>query len=212
MQALLGGRGALLLSLIVAISALTSINATIITGARCNHALGRDFPRFGFLGRWTASGTPINALLLQGAVALLLVGLGAGTRSGFATLVEYTAPVFWSFFLLTGLALLRLRHKDPHTPRPFRVPLYPLTPLLFCASSAYMLWSSVSYTGTGALVGVAVLLAGLPVLWFIRRGEPVDSTAIHPGGEPENEHSIPFTGPAGQYRPVDQPRLRPDDQ
>jgi hypothetical protein len=42
-------------------------------------------------------------------------------------------------------------------------------PLLFCASSAYMLWSSLSYTGIGALVGVAVLLAGVPILWFMNR-------------------------------------------
>ncbi len=171
---LLGNRGAMLLSLIVAVSALTSINATIITGARCNHALGRDFRQFRFLGRWNATaGTPVNALLVQGLVALLLVALGAATRSGFATLVEYTAPVFWSFFLLTGLALMRLRRIDPHTSRPFRVPLYPLTPLLFCASSACMLWSSVNYTGIGALVGVAVLLAGLPILWIVCRQRSV---------------------------------------
>jgi amino acid transporter len=168
MRAILGERGAQVVSLLVAISALTSINATIITGARCNHALGRDFPALGFLSYWnSARGSPAAGFIIQGVVALLLVGLGAAGRSGFATLVEYTAPVFWLFFLTTGLALLRLRRSDPYVQRPFRVPLYPWIPLIFCASSAYMLWSSLSYTGFGALVGVAVLAAGIPILWFV---------------------------------------------
>src|SRR5690606_4311643 len=118
---------------------------------------------FRLLGRWDGDAqAPRNALLAQGAIALVLVGFGAGTRSGFVTVVEYTAPVFWLFFLLTGLALFRLRRTEPDAPRPFRVPLYPLTPILFCLSSALMLWSSLRYTGAGALVGLAVLAAGLP--------------------------------------------------
>src|SRR5690606_17513364 len=72
-----------------------------------------------------------------------------------------------------GLALFRLRSKEPDAERPFRVPLYPLTPIVFCLTSAYMLWSSVNYTGFGALAGVAVLLAGLPLLWIMRRRGPV---------------------------------------
>lgn len=175
MQRVLGEHGANFVSLLVAISALTSANATIITGARSNHALGNDFALFRFLGHWSERGsTPRNALLVQGVIALLLVLFGAIMRSGFETMVEYTAPVFWFFFLLTGLALFRLRRRDPGAERPFRVPLYPFTPLLFCASSAYMLWSSLNYTGVGALVGVAALIAGLPILWFmLRRGPAV---------------------------------------
>jgi len=89
---------------------------------------------------------------------LLLVIFGEWQRKGFETLVDYTAPVFWFFFLLTGISLFVLRQKDPDARRPFRVPLYPLTPIIFCGASAYMLWSSIAYTGTGGLVGVAVLL------------------------------------------------------
>ena len=45
--------------------------------------------------------------------------------------MEYTAPVFWLFFLLVGVSLFVLRRRDPDLPRPFRVPLYPVLPLLF---------------------------------------------------------------------------------
>ena len=83
-------------------------------------------------------------------------------------MVEYTAPVFWLFFLLTGVSLFILRAREPETLRPFRVPLYPLIPVLFCATSAYLLYSSIAYTGIGALVSVAVLAAGVFVLLAAR--------------------------------------------
>jgi APA family basic amino acid/polyamine antiporter len=169
MRRAFGGYGAALISLLIAISALTSANATLFTGARASFALGRDFPALAFLGQWSERAkTPVNALLVQGAVALALVCGGAWTRKGFETIVEYTAPVFWLFFLLTGISLFVLRRKEPQTLRPFRVPLYPFTPLLFCATSAYLLYSSLAYTGVGALVGIAVLAVGILILVVIR--------------------------------------------
>ena len=169
-----GTLGTLVVSLCITVCALTSANATVLTGARMVYAAGRDFPLFAFLGRWSGrSGAPTGALVAQGAVALLLVLCGTLTRKGFETIVEYTAPVFWCFFLLTGIALFVLRWKDRDVARPFRVPLYPLTPLLFCLTSAYLLYASLSYTGTGALVGVAVLATGALVLWLLDiQGEP----------------------------------------
>jgi amino acid transporter len=86
-------------------------------------------------------------------------------------MVEYTAPVFWFFILLVGLSLFVLRVKDPARERPFRVPLYPVTPILFCLICAYLLYSSLVYTGYGALVGVAVLLLGVPLLGFASRAQ-----------------------------------------
>lgn len=164
-----GGGGAWLISVIIAVSALTSANATILLGARTNYAFGRDFPLFSAMGRWQErTGSPTNALLVQGAISLALVGLGSVTRQGFQTMVEYTAPVFWLFFLLTGVSLIVLRVREPHAERPFRVPLYPLTPLLFCATCAYVLYSSLAYTGLGALVGVGVLAVG-GVLFVVER-------------------------------------------
>jgi amino acid transporter len=165
MRATLGAPGAIALSLIAIVAALSSVNATIFTGARTNFALGRDVSLFAVLGRWNdRADTPANALLVQGGVALALVGVGAWTRQGFESMVDYTAPVFWTFLLLTGVSLFVLRRVDPQTDRSFRVPWYPWTPLAFCLASAYMLWSSLAYTGVGALLGAGVLLAGLPLL------------------------------------------------
>jgi amino acid transporter len=167
-----GDLGAKFISVLIAVSALGAMNATIFTGARTNYAWGQDFKALHLLGIWhERTSTPVNALVVQGLISLGLVALGAATRKGFSTMVDYTAPVFWFFFLLTGLSLFILRNTDAETQRPFHTPLYPLTPLLFCVFCVYMLQSSLSYTGVGALFGVAVLLAGIPVLMLVRRYE-----------------------------------------
>ncbi len=165
MKVAFGRTGETLISIMVAIASLTSINATMIVGARTNFAVGNDWPALEKLGRWNAErATPTNALLVQGAVALALIALGSTTRSGFQTMVDYTAPVFWTFFLLSTVALIVLRFKDPGTARPFRVPLYPVLPILFALVCLYMLYSSLVYVKIGALVGVAVLAVGAVIL------------------------------------------------
>lgn len=165
-----GAAGTTVVALVVCAAAISTMNATIFTGARSIYALGRDFPLFAALGR-TAPGTsdPVNALLLQGALALVLVAFAAGARDGFQALVEFTAPVFWTFLLLVGASLFVFRVRDGGTGDGFRVPLYPLTPLLFCATCLYLIWSSLAYTGIGALVGVALMVAAVPVYWLGRK-------------------------------------------
>ena len=161
MSATLGERGVVLIGLLVVLSALTSLNTTVFTGARSNYALGKDFQTLSFLGKWNGSkSAPINSLILQGVIAIILVIFGAFTRNGFESMVDFTAPVFWFFFLFTGISLFILRKKYPNVQRPFKVPLYPFTPILFVAFCGYMLYSSLSYTGIGSLVSVAVLIAG----------------------------------------------------
>ena len=168
-----GTAGEKLISVLVALATLTSINGGMIVGARSNYALGREWPFLRWLGHWDdASSSPRNAYLAQGAIALALVGLGAIERRGFQTLVDFTAPVFWTFFLLTGVSLFVLRAKNPGAPRPYRVPLYPVTPAVFVASCAYMLYSSLAYTGVGAMVGVAVLATGAVVMLLGRAAAP----------------------------------------
>lgn len=169
MAELVAGPGAAAaISLLVAVAALTSANATAITGARTTYQLGRDFRQLRWLGQWNRDrGTPQNALLFQGAVALLLVASAAFGADGFRMVVEYTAPIFWLFMLLIGLSLFILRVKEPDAERPFRVPFYPLLPILFCATSAFLLYSSLAFTGASAIVGVAVLAIGALMLPFL---------------------------------------------
>ena len=172
LKAVWGPTGEKVISVMVAIAALTSVNGSIIVGARSNYALGKDWPVFGFLGRWDeASGSPRNAMLVQGVIAMALVGLGAMQKSGFTALVEYSQPVFWGYFLLIGIAVFVLRAKEPDAPRPFRVPLYPLIPAIFVCVCAYLLYKSLTYHQEHALAGLAVLAIGGLILLFARGRE-----------------------------------------
>ncbi len=168
MQLAAGPYAAALLSLMICATALSTINGTIITGARVYYALGRDVPRLQALAGWSAQGeTPTPALLAQGAITLALIALGAFSQNSVQTLVAYTAPVFWIFMLLVAASVWRLRRTDPDRPRPFRVPFYPLPPLLLALTCAGLVYSSAVYAGAGALIGLAVLAAGLPMLRFL---------------------------------------------
>jgi len=94
-------------------------------------------------------------------------------------MVAYTTPVFWFFFFLVGVALFVLRRKDPTRRRVFSVPLYPVTPFVFCLIGLYMLKNGLDYilllpkiglySGLGAAIGIAVLLLGLPCYLIDRR-------------------------------------------
>jgi len=166
-----GPPGEKIISVMIAIAAITSINGSIIVGARSNYALGRDWPLLGYLGRWdAASGSPRNAMLVQGAIALSLVIFGAILKGGFEGLVLYSAPVFWAFFLLTGVSLFVLRAKEPSAPRAFRVPGYPVVPGIFVLSCTFLFYNSLDYYRWHALVGLGVLAVGAVLMLFADRG------------------------------------------
>lgn len=176
------GRGAELLMVgVVTLTALSVMNAILIAGPRTTYAAARDLAAEWHLARWNGRrGTPSAAVLATSAVALVLVAFGAVTRGGFSTMVDYLSPVYWFFITLSGMAVIVLRRKEPTRARPFRVPLYPVLPLVFSACSAYVLWSSLIYVKAGAMVGVVVLAVGALMLWghgrraFTRRERPLD--------------------------------------
>ncbi len=159
------------LGLFVAIAALTSINATMVVGARSNYALGGDWQVLHRLGRWHAqNASPRVAFGLQALVAIGLILLGTQEADGFAAMVEFTAPVFWSFLLLVSVAVIWLRQSDRATDRPFKVPLYPFTPLVFGAACAWLAYSSITYAISRQAIGVSMWLMASGVLaWCLLR-------------------------------------------
>lgn len=166
-----GPVGEKLLGLFVALAALTSINATMIVGARTNFAMGEDWSRLRFMGRWEPSrGLPHLAYLVQLAICLSLVSFGAFQADGFDAMVEFTAPVFWFFLFLTGIAVFILRKRNPNLKREFSIPLYPITPLIFCISCAYLSYSSFIYANSkGAVfISIYVMLFGVAALIFLK--------------------------------------------
>ena len=189
----IGDSGAKAMCLIVMISALGAINGLIFTSSRIYATLGADHSLFAWLGRWNPkTGSPTWSLLTltlislgmivvvgtdkgRGAVNQILetVGIGEvkweGPGGGFNTLLMFSAPVFWFFFLLTSIGLFVLRFKDRGIERPFRVPLFPIIPAIFFATCAYMLHSGINYAGKFGLIGGAVVLLGVPLYFLSKR-------------------------------------------
>ena len=186
----LGSSASRVMAAMVMISALGAIHGMLFTGCRLLAAVGERDPRFRLWNRWTNRQVPLWSLVTIGTVSLLLIVI-VGTETGrnlfrqgalslrlpdpefenyeggFNTLFAASAPIFWTFLLLSGLALIVFRYRDPDRPRPFRVPLYPVTPLVFSASAGYMLWSSALFAGKLMLLVLPVILVGLLASWNV---------------------------------------------
>lgn len=184
-----GSFGGKLISIIVMISALGAMNGLIYTGSRVYLPLGKEHRVFAFLGYWNATlKSPILALVAQALVSIgmiLTVGTEIGRNTideyigmvgirpipwrehfgGFNTLFDGSAPVFWIFFLLTGISMFALRARDPDIPRPFmlKAPFYPILPIIFCGMCLFGFWSAMTTAGWVSLLGFVPLFLGLPL-------------------------------------------------
>jgi APA family basic amino acid/polyamine antiporter len=131
----LGTWAKLILSIILMTSTFGTANGFILTSARIIYATGRDNRIFSWFARTNkATRTPVRGLLIQlilGTTAIIIMD------DPFNLLI-FTGFAYWIFSALVPLALVILRYKDPERPRPFRVLLYPLTPLLFFIASLIM--------------------------------------------------------------------------
>jgi amino acid transporter len=161
-RAAFGPGGAVLVVAVVTLSALASINSTVIVGARVVWAASRTIPVLHPLARWHAGrGTPVGAVLAVGAASALLTVLAGLGGDGFGAMVDYMTPVYWLFIALGMAAAVRLRLGEGAAAYPLRTPLFPLFPVTFGGIAVAMLVSSLHDLGRGALAGVAVLALGL---------------------------------------------------
>jgi amino acid transporter len=172
-----GAWGERLMCTLVCISALGAVNGTIFTGGRIYYAMGTDHKLFAWLGQWSPRfGTPAWSLVIQAIITIaLVIAFGWNAEGdGFEAMVIFTAPLFWGFLVLVGMSLFALRDREPATPRPFRVPLYPLIPILFCHATLLMFYASVSFAyemrSYEALWPIALLAVGI-AMSFIGRGD-----------------------------------------
>jgi APA family basic amino acid/polyamine antiporter len=132
--------------------------------------MARDGLGFRFLGHAHARfATPDIAILVQAAVAIVLV-LALGS---FDTLTTYFVVVEWLALIFGVGAVFVLRRRMPDAPRPFRVPLYPLVPLIFvvgtAAGLAAIVWGEWQDGHYSPIAGLAIAAAGFPVYALYKR-------------------------------------------
>jgi basic amino acid/polyamine antiporter, APA family len=161
-----GPAGAGFVAAAMALSIFVTLNGTIMSGARIPYAAARDrlfFRQFAYIHpRWQS---PSTSLLVQGSIATILLLF----LSRFQQFFELAVFAEWLFYMLTATTVFVYRSKSPDALRPYRVWGYPVVPAIFVVSAAAVLISSYTSNLKGSLLGTALILLGLPVLWVVRR-------------------------------------------
>jgi amino acid transporter len=157
----LGTAGCTALSVLILTSCLGVAMSSLLTGPRVFVAMASDglFPAW--IGRVSeGKGVPRRAVAVGSALGLVYV-----TSSSFEQLTEAFVYGFFPFYMLAVAAVFVLRRREPDLPRPFRVPAYPLTPVLFMLGGVCLVvGASADVDRSASVRAFAVMLAGVPVL------------------------------------------------
>ena len=164
-RTLFGPWGVTLVTIVLCASILASASAMTLAGPRVYYALGSDFDVFSFLARTRKSGAPVSALLLQGAVASVIILLGAVDQ-----IQQYAGFTLVLFGALAVSCVIVLRIRHPGMERPFQTWGYPVTPIVFLMASAWMMfWAIQGRPLESTLSLLTVVGAGLIFSIFIRK-------------------------------------------
>jgi APA family basic amino acid/polyamine antiporter len=165
--AIVGPGAAKLIAAAILVSIFSATNGLTITAPRVYYAMARD----GLFFRMLADvhpryGTPAVSIIAGTLWAMVLAVSGT-----FEQLLTYVVFVGWIFYGLGAACVFVLRRTKPHAERPFRVPGYPWTPLLFILAAAALVANTIATQPGRAAVGIGVVLLGLPVYFVWRKGE-----------------------------------------
>jgi APA family basic amino acid/polyamine antiporter len=171
-----GGRW---IAVAVMLSTFGAANAVILTSARVYFSMGEGGMFPAVLGRaHPRFHTPAASLVVQAGWSMLL--LFSGT---FDTLTDTLIIVSWFFYVTNSWAVVVLRRREPETPRPFKVPWYPVIPVIFVVFGlVYLVLTFVNDVSAyrkavaaeepalmNSALGAALVLIGTPIYFFYRR-------------------------------------------
>jgi APA family basic amino acid/polyamine antiporter len=160
---LFGEGGARVMSAIIGLGLVSTVAAISITGPRIYEAVGRDVPRLAFLAKRSAKGGPVYAVLAQTVLALVMM-----LSARFEDLLIYTGFTLSIFGGLAVFSVVLLRRRGD-IPTPYRMPGYPVTPLLYVALMCWMVIAGVVERPVTAAAGLGTLLLGLAI-YALSRG------------------------------------------
>ena len=156
-----GAAGQSFLSLLVLVSCLGGTMGSLLTGSRIFVPMASDGVFVAWLGKVShGSGIPARAVAVSA-----FCGLGYVLNRSFEQLTDGFVVGYFPFYILAVASLAVLRHKEPDLERPFKVPGYPIVPLLFILGAVALLWGALSSVDKSAGLSLLVMLAGFPVQW-----------------------------------------------
>ena len=154
-----------LIALAILVSMFSAANANILCGTRVYFAMAQDGV---FIKRMAAIHpkwkTPAFAIIASSAWSAVMAATGS-----FEQLLTYVVFAGWAFYGLGAAAVFYYRRHEPNAVRPFRVPGYPWTPILFIGAAAAIVLNTVYLHPLQALIGVGLILLGAPVFWYWSR-------------------------------------------
>ncbi|MBX7223689.1 MAG: amino acid permease [Blastocatellia bacterium] len=187
-QRRIGTGGFVMLTAMALVTVIGGLNAHLLSGPRITFALSRDGLSFAWLSRVTKLGTPIGSLLLHSGCAVLL------TLSGtFEQLISMTIFIIWITNTLNAFAVFLFRFRYPDRERPFKIPGYPVVPILALLVQGCLLLNMVydsrtsfssglrlvqtgqyggalaAFLGSPVISGIVIVAAGIPVYWVWQR-------------------------------------------
>jgi APA family basic amino acid/polyamine antiporter len=152
-------------SLVIMLMVLSSLNATVLAGARVYYAMAREGRFFKPVGKLHPRyGVPVNSLRVQFVWVTILILAGK-----FDQLLTYTVFVMVVFSFLSGVALFILRRKDRRTDKPeavYSARGYPFTPVIYLAISGWIMLNTLYHHPVESLWGIFIVLIGTPFYFW----------------------------------------------
>jgi APA family basic amino acid/polyamine antiporter len=161
----LGPAAGSVIALAIIISMYSAAHATVITAPRVYFSMAKDGLFFKQLAQvHPRFGTPALAIVASCLWAIILALSGT-----FEQLLTYVVFVGWIFYALGAAAVISLRIKRPNAERPFRVPFYPVTPVVFVLAAAAIVLNTIVEQPRQSAIGIGVVLLGVPAFVAWRR-------------------------------------------
>ncbi|MEE2686567.1 MAG: amino acid permease [Planctomycetota bacterium] len=166
-------------SVVVIISTFSAVNAGLLVTPRVTYAMARDRVFFPSLEKiHPRYKTPARSIALQGIMAILLLLIVPAyitllqledAQDTFDVLTDYSAFTSVVFYVMAVAAVMVLRWRQPDRERPYRVPGYPLIPIIFLVFNIWFLSQVFINTRQSALIGAGLILIAIPVYYLMRR-------------------------------------------
>ena len=164
---LFGQFGGKLVTIGILISVYGAVNAFMLTGMRTPYILAQDnlLPFSNKIGKANIhTGVPVMGALIVDAIAIVMILLG-----NFTVLTDMLVFVMWTFNTMLAIAVIILRKREPELRRPFKVPWYPIIPIISILGGIFIVVSTIINQFILSIIGIGLTLLGLPIYFYMQK-------------------------------------------